>query len=79
VLNIFNSVFCYPDFVRFSWGPAKDAIKEHGVPIEWEADLEEEEDDVRQPKLNAFIKVKKRARTSYFVKQKLTVVPSILT
>ena len=78
--NIFFRVFCYPDFVRFSWGPAKDTVEEHGVKVDWEADEEEDNDD-SQPRINAFMSSsknkKKRARTQYFEKKNLTVVESI--
>jgi hypothetical protein len=56
--------FGFPDFVRFSWGPPKNALKGEGekdVPIvRWEAD-EEEEDEIdggKQLSLDAFVVTK---------------------
>lgn len=40
--NLSDNVFCFPDFVRFSWGPAKSAVMEKGVKVEWKADEEDE-------------------------------------
>lgn len=53
--------FGFPDFVRFSWGPSKKILKkedeESGPMIRWEAD--EEEDEVGQSSLDAFVVSKK--------------------
>ena len=53
--------FGFPDFVRFSWGPSKKILKEEdeesGPMIRWEAD--EEEDEVGQSSLDAFVVSKK--------------------
>jgi ribonuclease H2 subunit A len=60
--NLADRVFCYPSLVRFSWGPAKDAIKNDGVVVEWEADEDEENNGVdsdgvkrQQLQMNAFL------------------------
>ena len=70
----------YPDFVRFSWGPAKDAVKDNGVLVEWEAD-EEEDDDHQQTQIKSFFmdekNARKRKRTKYFEKHGLSVVEAI--
>lgn len=82
VIVIYFRVFCYPDFVRFSWGPAKKAIEEHGVKVEWEAD-EDDDDDSDQPRINSFLSSqklsRKRSRTQYFEKRNLSVVDSIIS
>ena len=39
--NLVDPVFCFPDIVRFSWGPAKKAIEERGVKVLWEAEEED--------------------------------------
>ncbi|GMH82819.1 hypothetical protein TrST_g8257 [Triparma strigata] len=39
--NLVDKVFCYPDVIRFSWGPIKDRIEERGVPVVWEDEDEE--------------------------------------
>mmetsp|Transcript_4733 Transcript_4733/g.6721 ORF Transcript_4733/g.6721 Transcript_4733/m.6721 type:complete len:380 (-) Transcript_4733:7-1146(-) len=41
--NLLDPVFCFPDLVRFSWGPSKNAMKDKGVLVEWEADEDEED------------------------------------
>mmetsp|Transcript_4176 Transcript_4176/g.6330 ORF Transcript_4176/g.6330 Transcript_4176/m.6330 type:complete len:369 (+) Transcript_4176:121-1227(+) len=41
--NLLDPVFCFPDLVRFSWGPAKNAAKDKGVLVEWEADEDDED------------------------------------
>ena len=59
-----DSPFGFPDFVRFSWGPAKGALKEvdEGVPgtrglgVRWEAD--DDDEDERQPSMDSFVTVK---------------------
>ena len=45
--NLQDGMFCFPDLVRFSWGPAKKAVEEGGIQVEWEAD-EDEDDEERQ-------------------------------
>jgi len=42
--NLQCPLFCFPDVVRFSWGPAKNAVEESGYAVEFEGDEEEEED-----------------------------------
>jgi len=75
--NVQDQVFCFPDFVRFSWGPAKIATQEEGVKVQWEAD-DEDEDDVQQLKVSDFMmagkKSKKRPRTEYFERRGLSIV-----
>lgn len=46
-----DKVFGWPDVVRFSWAPAKDALAASGVPCEWPAEAEEKD---KQAKLSAF-------------------------
>lgn len=41
--NLQDKVFCYPDVIRFSWKPIKDACLERGYPVKFEADDEEED------------------------------------
>lgn len=60
--------FGFPDFVRFSWGPAKNALKESGeksgLIVSWEAD--EDEDDGsggKQASMESFVLVKKESKT----------------
>lgn len=79
--NLADPVFCFPDFCRFSWGPAKKAVEDGGgIRMEWEGDEEEEEkksesEDLKRQQLQmqAFVgglskeKVaKKRKRSAYF-------------
>ena len=59
-----DSPFGFPDFVRFSWGPAKGALKEvdeggpgtRGLGVRWEAD--DDDEDERQPSMDSFVTVK---------------------
>jgi hypothetical protein len=58
-----DSPFGFPDLVRFSWGPAKNALKGEGekdVPIVcWEADEEElDESGGKQSSLDTFVVAK---------------------
>jgi len=41
--NFSDPLFCFPDFVRFSWNPVKTLIKERGIKVGWEADEDDEE------------------------------------
>ena len=56
--------FGFPDFVRFSWGPSKNALKE-GAPkcgpiVRWEADEEDDDESGgKQASLDAFVVSKK--------------------
>jgi hypothetical protein len=55
--NFSDRVFGFPDFVRFSWGPAKDAAQDRGALFEWEADEDEDEqtvDDIQQTTMSDF-------------------------
>lgn len=52
--------FGFPDFVRFSWGPAKNALKGEGGKndhiVRWEADEEEEDESGgKQSSLDVFV------------------------
>lgn len=91
--NLADPVFCFPDLVRFSWGPAKKAVESGGANCEWEGDEEEEEkksdsDGVKRQQLQmqAFVggesvskgKVtKKRKRSAYFEKRGLAAVATL--
>lgn len=58
--------FGFPDIVRFSWGPAKNALKGEGSAnksepiVRWEADEEEEDENGgKQASLDVFVVAKK--------------------
>ena len=82
--NFTDPVFCFPDLVRFSWGPAKLAVKEHGAKVEWQA--EEEAENENQMKMNTFLQAakgsgksnRKRKRFDFFDKLKLNMVETIV-
>lgn len=91
--NLTDDVFCFPDFVRFSWGPAKSAVKEKGAKVEWKAEEEDEngeKHDANQMKMNMFLQSvtknnnppaaqsRKRRRFDYFDKLKLSTVSEIV-
>ena len=58
--------FGFPDFVRFSWGPAKNALKEGadncGPIVKWEADEEDADDNSggKQSSMDSFMLVNKK-------------------
>lgn len=90
--NLVDPVFCFPDFVRFSWGPAKKAVKENGVKVEWKADEEDENgvrEDHNQMKMNTFLQSvakpnnsiappKKRRRYEFFENMQLNAVTELV-
>ncbi len=86
--NLVDPVFGYPDLVRFSWGPAKAAMKEDGVvKVEWKAEEEDDESCKNQMKMNAFLKAatesgsngwKKRKRCDVMEGLKLKTVGKII-
>jgi ribonuclease H2 subunit A len=80
-----DNIFGFPDLVRFSWGPAKKALEEGGIPFEWEGDEEEEEEKKEEEEIKrqalqmqAFMGkakiTKKRKRSAYFETQGLSSV-----
>ena len=74
--NMEDKLFCYPDLVRFSWGPVKDACKDKGIKVEWEAD----EEDEQQGAMLAFVsgaQLTKRPRLAYFETHKLKRVAKL--
>jgi ribonuclease H2 subunit A len=75
--NLADTVFCFPDLVRFSWAPAKKALDTGGVRCEWEDDDDEEEkksdsDGVKrqQLELNSFIVGSKKETSVAIVTKK---------
>lgn len=91
--NFSDQVFCFPDLVRFSWGPTKKTLESTGIPCEWEGDEEEEEkksnDDKlkrQQLQMQAFVggtsigqgkTSKKRKRAAYFERKGLAAVATL--
>uniref|UniRef100_A0A7S1GIL2 Ribonuclease n=1 Tax=Cyclophora tenuis TaxID=216820 RepID=A0A7S1GIL2_CYCTE len=81
-----DPVFCFPDLVRFSWGPAKQAVKDRGVPVEWQDDDDEEEGGQEKKRmreqLKSFLgngpKKKKTKRLGYFEQRKLKRVTRVI-
>jgi len=90
--NMSGGVFCFPDFVRFSWAPAKLAVKAKGVKVQWKAEEEDdngEKEDANQMKMNMFLQTvtkkgtvanqpKKRRRFDYFDKAKLNAITEVV-
>ena len=89
--NLMDPVFCFPDLVRFSWGPAKKAIEEGGVKFQWEADDEEnDEGNDNQMSINSFMLVKsksdrslkqpkrKKPRLEFFENMKMSAVTTLV-
>lgn len=79
--NLQDPVFGYPDLVRFSWAPAKDALSKNAVSVEWEAD--EEEDEFERNVMAAFMagdgSSNKKPRLGYFESRKLERVVALPT
>ena len=86
--NFVDPLFGYPDLVRFSWGPAKNAMKEDGiVKVEWKAEEEDDENSKNQMKMNAFLKAaigsgsngcKKRKRCDIMESAKINFIAKII-
>mmetsp|Transcript_19824 Transcript_19824/g.57515 ORF Transcript_19824/g.57515 Transcript_19824/m.57515 type:complete len:340 (-) Transcript_19824:160-1179(-) len=79
--NLADPVFGYPDFVRFSWGPAKSALKDDGANVEWESDEEDDEDDDQQMSMSSFVlskQPKKKPRLECFEKLGLSPVLKVI-
>ncbi|KAL3916180.1 MAG: hypothetical protein SGILL_005296 [Bacillariaceae sp.] len=75
-----DSVFGYSDILRFSWAPSKKQLEENAVPVVFEADLDEEDEDIQQQKqgMAGFLKGdKKRKRLPYFEKRNIRVTKLI--
>ena len=75
-----DSVFGYSDILRFSWAPSKKQLEENAVSVVFEADLDEEDEDIQQQKqgMASFLKGdKKRKRLPYFEKRNIRVPKSI--
>ena len=57
--NFSDSVFCFPDLIRFSWAPVRNKIEEIGVKVQWDADEEcegngDNKDDPKQLQMSSF-------------------------
>jgi ribonuclease H2 subunit A len=81
---LMDPVFGYTDFLRFSWAPTKNRLKEedNAVSVVFKADLdEEEEESLQQQKgMKQFLtggSTKKRKRLPYFDKRNIQVTQSI--
>lgn len=80
----FDKLFMYPDLVRFSWGPVKDACKEKGVSVGWEADEEDTGLGQQQGAMKAFMAgedqgAAKKPRLAYFESRKLKRVSKLVS
>lgn len=65
--NLQDSVFGFPDVVRFSWGPAKKQILEEGVPLVFAADEDDDDDDDGQAAPSYIIKKRQQEHLSSFL------------
>jgi ribonuclease H2 subunit A len=79
----YDKLFMYPDLVRFSWGPVKDACKDKGVRVKWEADEQDTGIGQQQGAMKAFMAgedgSKKKPRLAYFESRKLKRVTKLAT
>ncbi|KAL3932284.1 MAG: hypothetical protein SGARI_004005 [Bacillariaceae sp.] len=74
-----DSVFGFSDFLRFSWAPSKQRLEENAVPVVFEADIDDEDEDLQQQKkgMASFLKGgTKRKRFQYFEKRNIRVTKS---
>jgi len=89
--NLADPLFSFPDFIRFSWGPAKKALKENGVEVKWQAEEEDEDGEdasANQTKINTFLQAvtnksnagtkRKRERLDFFSNVRLNAVTKIV-
>ena len=86
--NLVDKVFGYPDVVRFSWGPAKLALKDRADVVEWPDDGEDDEegdDGKHQVSMTSFFSPegngessKKRKRFDYLQRMGLNIVSSVV-
>ena len=72
-----GKVFGYNDFLRFSWAPTKHRLEEHGVPVVFRADLDDDDDEIEQQKGMQNFLQKKRKRLGYFEKRNIRVNNSL--
>jgi len=80
--NLKDLVFGYPDIVRFSWGPAKLALKDKANIVDWPDDGDDDEDaGYEQSSMTAFFskknESKKRKRLEFVEKMGLNKVFNI--
>lgn len=71
-----GKVFGYNDFLRFSWAPTKNRLEEHGVPVVFRADLDDDDELEQQKGMQDFLQ-KKRKRLGYFEKRNIRVKNSL--
>jgi ribonuclease H2 subunit A len=82
--NLMDPVFCFPDLVRFSWGPARADVDEGGVKVAWEDEEDEDEAAIKkqQEQMKAFLggagsQKKKKPRLAYFEKRRMSRVTKL--
>ncbi len=75
--DLADPVFGYPDILRFSWAPSKQQLENSGVPVQFLADLDDEDEYEQQAGMSNFLQ-KKRKRLGYFEKRKIGVKKSLL-
>jgi ribonuclease H2 subunit A len=79
----YDKLFMYPDLVRFSWGPVKDACKDKGVRVGWEADEQDTGLGQQQGAMKAFMAGEggsnKKPRLAYFESRKLKRVTKLVS
>lgn len=84
--NLHNSIFGWPDLVRFSWGPAKKTLLKDAALVTFEADDEEEEETAeqmagrkrQQEQMSSFLKKgNKQQRYPYFERNNLKAVSTL--
>lgn len=92
--NLLDPVFCFPAFVRFSWAPIKNMMKEKGVPVTFKADNDDEHSEnsnTNQMKMNTFLQAvvkkdgiqvatgsRKRKRFEYLEKTRIGIVNELI-
>jgi ribonuclease H2 subunit A len=78
------NVFGFPDVTRFSWAPSKKALEKNGVPVTFEADVDEDDPQFivgmkrQQDQMSAFLGKKessqKKVRYPFFERKHMEAV-----
>jgi ribonuclease H2 subunit A len=79
--NLSCNVFGFPDVTRFSWAPSKKALEKNGVPVTFEADVDEDDPQFivgmkrQQDQMSAFLgKKETMVRYPFFERKRMEAV-----
>jgi ribonuclease H2 subunit A len=79
--NLSCNVFGFPDVTRFSWAPSKKALEKNGVPVTFEADVDEDDPQFivgmkrQQDQMSTFLgKKEAKVRYPFFERKRMEAV-----